>query len=461
MSLPGNSNPFVLPMAAVAALALIFISESSYWQSSDALLQLRNIQQLGAQSEQLEQALTSAETHERAFRLSALPADLLPYAAARRGSVEAMDGLAQTLRKDKAAAPRLAELRALTQRRLLDLDSAIARRRAGRDDDPTSTDPGPADMARLRALTRIMLDEQTADRDSTNRSLSRTLLLNRLGVALLSVVLLAALMLYLRKSDGLARTLAAQQRLVKAAHDRLEVQVAQRTAELTDLTRHLLIAREDERNRLARNLHDDLGSLLTAAKLDAARVKSRLGTAQPEAHQRLADLVDKLNGGIALGRAIIEDLRPSTLSHLGLATTLTILLREFAERSGVQVHTDLQLVQLTPSAELVIFRVVQEAVTNLSKYANASQVWLTLGPAPDRPGWVAVTVRDNGDGFDADAPTRSAYGLLGMRFRAEAEGGSLQMRSQPGQGTLVSVWLPARPDGSAATEAPCATAADT
>ena len=104
---------------------------------------------------------------------------------------------------------------------------------------------------------------------------------------------------------------------MQAERDRLEIDVARRTAQLTELTQHLQTAREDERNRLARNLHDELGALLTSAKLDAARIKSRLAGMAPEALERLAHLVETLNASIALGRSIIEDLRPSTLGQPG------------------------------------------------------------------------------------------------------------------------------------------------
>jgi signal transduction histidine kinase len=251
--------------------------------------------------------------------------------------------------------------------------------------------------------------------------------------------------LYLRKSDALAIAQAAQKADLQAANDRLEAEVSQRTLQLTQLTRHLLSAREDERHRLARNLHDDLGSLLTAAKLDAARIRSRLGAEAPEAQARLADLVDKLNSSIALGRSIIEDLRPSTLDHLGLAATLEILAADFTHRTGVPVHCSVAPLRLGPGVELVAYRVVQEALTNLSKYAHAKQVWITLAPAVGQPGAMAVSVRDDGVGFAVDAARSSAFGLLGMRFRVEAEGGSLRVTSQVGVGTQIDVTLPAVP----------------
>lgn len=218
-----------------------------------------------------------------------------------------------------------------------------------------------------------------------------------------------------------------------------EQQLRQRTAQLTELTRHLQTAREDERQRLARDLHDELGALLTSAKLDAARIRSRLGNTAPEALERLTHLVETLDSVIVLKRRITEDLRPSALSHLGLATTLDILAREFAERSRIEVHTALAPVRLAPGAELMLYRVVQEAVTNISKHADARHVRIVLAAHPDR---VEVSIQDDGVGFDSRVAPTSAYGLLGMRFRVEAEGGTLVLRSAPGQGCLIQATLP-------------------
>ncbi len=107
-----------------------------------------------------------------------------------------------------------------------------------------------------------------------------------------------------------------QQELLQAERERLEREVLRRTAELTELAQHLQTAREDERARLARDLHDELGALLTAAKLDVARIRPKLQQAMPEVLPRIAHLVETLNAGIALKRRIIEDLRPSTLDQL-------------------------------------------------------------------------------------------------------------------------------------------------
>jgi signal transduction histidine kinase len=255
------------------------------------------------------------------------------------------------------------------------------------------------ELSALRAGT-VSLEELRATATDGQANIHRTLLFNRLGVALLSAASLAALFLYLRQSLALEEQLAHEkqerQRIVQLERERLEVEVARRTEQLVKLTNHIETAREEERARLARDLHDEMGALLTSAKLDAARIKPRIVGIAPEALERLAHLVDTLNRGIALKRNIIENLRPSSLSHLGLAVTLEILAREFAEHSGVDVHCTLAPVRLGEAAELVVYRVVQEAITNVSKYAHASQLWLNLSATG---GQAEVTVRDDGVGF--------------------------------------------------------------
>jgi signal transduction histidine kinase len=117
-----------------------------------------------------------------------------------------------------------------------------------------------------------------------------------------------------------------------------------------------------------------------------------------------------------------------------LVATLEILVREFSESSGIKANCQLKPVLLDASSELIVYRVVQESLTNITKYAHASEVWVKL----DSQGQDAiVTVRDNGVGFDTSAKPSAAYGLLGMRFRVEAEGGSLVISSSVGGGTTV------------------------
>ncbi len=393
-------SPVVFAMACAVVAALVFVSEGSYWRSVGALDELGG---MGA-------ARTQIQNLQR--RLPLLPDRRLDPTV--RVEIEASLGfLADHYRADELAAGQVARLRAL-----------VAERAGERDTAP---------------LVNALLAQQQQEVTTRREELYRTLLLGRLGVAMLSGFGLFALYMMLRQASALQTQQKERQRLVQGERDRLEAEVAQRTAQLTELTQHLQTAREDERNRLARDLHDELGALLTSAKLDAARMRSRLVGAAPETFVRLAHLVGTLDSVIALKRRIIEDLRPSALSNLGLVVTLEIAAREFGERSGIAVHCTFEPVRLGESAELVVYRLVQEAITNITKYAQAHNVWLTLADQGDH---VEVSVRDDGVGFDPLSQRPTAHGLVGMRYRVEAEHGTLTVVSAPGQGTRIRVNLP-------------------
>jgi len=430
-------------LACLGAAVMLFISEGSYRQSIATLDELAEFQAARASLIVLTQGLLDAETGQRGYLLT----DRQEYVRTFTEGLAQVDQAFRQMDAYYAGSPdRLDPLRALrgaVDAQLAELAQTIRLHDAGQRAAAIELvlgDIGRQKMLQIRALSAAMLERETSNVIQGRGDIKRTLMLSRIGVALSSVAILVALYLYLLQSVTLERQQLEAQRLMKDERDRLERDVVQRTAQLTQLAHHLQSAREDERNRLARDLHDELGALLTSAKLDAARIRSRLAGLAPVALERLGHLVATLDEVIALKRRIAEDLRPSALSNLGLVATLEILAREFAEQSGIAVHCDLESVALVPSAALTLYRLVQESVTNLTKYAKATQVWLSLR---SRDGQVEVSVRDDGVGFDVALMPVSAYGLLGMRFRVEAEGGTLELVSAPGQGTRVTARLPA------------------
>ena len=153
-------------------------------------------------------------------------------------------------------------------------------------------------------------------------------------------------------------------------------------------------------------------------------------------------MTDTLNSGIALKRRIIEDLRPSSLTNLGLVTSLEILVREFGDRSGLAIAANLEPVTLSETSQLTVYRLVQESLTNIGKYAQARNVNVSL---QDYNSHVTIEVEDDGAGFDIHYTPASSHGLAGMRHRVEAAGGRLTITSTPGQGTRVSAMLPTSP----------------
>ncbi len=436
---------FFFPIACIAAAAMVLISETAHWQSKRALSEMGVILEARVAVRNLVQGVADAEAGQRGYLLTGRQDYREPYDQALQSVEAAFQYLDRYYANQPVGRERLARMHEQTQAKLSELALTIRMRDDGRaraSMELVLSGIGKEKMDDVRTLGAEMIQQETRNIATRQNDIYRTLLLSRMGIALLCAVGLVGLFIYLRQNKVLGNQQREQQRLLRAERDRLEVEVSLRTAELTELALHLQTAREDERNRLARNLHDELGALLTSAKLDAARIKSRLGGGAPEALELLTHLVGTLNGSIALGRRIIEDLRPSALGNLGLVATLEILAREYAERSGVQVHCTLEPVALRPEAELIIYRVVQEAMTNITKYARAGNVWIDLAP---KAGHAQVSVRDDGAGFDISAKTISAYGLMGMRFRVESEGGSLSLQSTPGQGTWIQATLPLAP----------------
>ena len=437
-----RGSPFAFPLAALAALAMFLISESSYQQASSTLDSLGLQGEARTTIQQLWRSLTDAETGQRGYLLTGRKEYLKPYNEGIAQANEALGRLLEYYRADPYTADLMKRVQLASRNKLSELSETLKLHDDGKEgawQELMLSNIGQEQMDTVRSLSAELLKFETARVSIGRASVTQTLLLNRIGVTAMTALSLLALFMYLRQTSALVRQRDEQRRVVQAERDQLEIEVARRTDQLTDLARHLQTVREDERMRLARELHDELGALLTAAKLDVARLKSRLGTLTPEVAERIQHLNEALNNGIALKRRIIEDLRPSSLSNLGLVAALEILVAEWSERTEITVERDLSPVQLRPSGELTVYRLVQEALTNITKYAKASRVQVRLA---SEGGIARVSVRDNGVGFDTRAPRSSAHGLLGMRYRLESEKGRMVLSSTPGQGTIIEAELP-------------------
>ena len=432
-----------LALALLAALALIGINETGHRRSTVALDGMAREAAMRSALDRLLQNVLDAETGSRGFLLTGEARYLGPYQAAAANVDHALAELGPAWHEAAEDAAVLDELSRDVRRLLAQMDRSVQLRRQGREDawrELLLTDEGKDTMDAIRDEATRLIQGASTRIDRSRQQVRHTLLLSRIGIALATLVALLAFWLYLRKASALARAGEEQQRALQLERDLLERQVRDRTASLAELATHLQQVREDERGHLARELHDELGALLTAAKLDVARLKSRLGPQQSEVSQRLQHLTDTLNSGIALKRRIIEDLRPSSLSNLGLTASLEILAREFSERSGVHVATRLEPVNLDEAHQLTVYRLVQESLTNMAKYAEAHRAEVAVHA---NGGHVEVVVSDDGKGFEPVLSRPSTHGLAGMRHRVEAAGGRLTVESAPGRGTRVMAALPA------------------
>ena len=431
-----------LTIAIIAAILMVSINEAGYTRSLHALDALTKTQSNRAKINALMQQILDAETGLRGYLLTGEERYLTPYTASAGAINSTMDDLRRIFIMNPADLATFTPLARQVERKTSEMDLSLRLYRQGNNEAwrfVMFTDVGMENMDAIRNYSKTLLESIDKQAQSNLSDIEQTLSLSRIGIATVTALGILGFFMYLRQASALQQSHQREQEIQREERNRLEEVVRERTGTLTELATHLQQVREDERAHLARELHDELGSLLTAAKLDVARLKSKIDTTPPEVSERITHLVNTLNSGIALKRRIIEDLRPSSLSNLGLTTALEILTREFGERSGIDVESNLEQVDLPDSTQLTVYRVVQESLTNIGKYAKAGHVIVTVH---NYPTYVAVQIQDDGQGFELASMRPNSHGLTGMKHRVEAAGGRLTVASQPGKGTTISAVIP-------------------
>ncbi len=232
----------------------------------------------------------------------------------------------------------------------------------------------------------------------------------------------------------------------------LEILVRERTAELTmmndqlrNLSAHLEDAREDERTRIAREIHDDLGQSLTALKIDLSLLRKRLPPEQKAAIERAESMDVLVEATIQSVKRISMDLRPGILDHLGLTAAIEWQAEEFEKRTGIpcRVVFEPEEISLDKDRTTTVFRIFQEVLTNAARHAEATKISVLLAEQADG---LMLHVEDNGKGItEKELSDPNSLGLLGMRERVNTWGGSLSISGSRGKGTSVTVLIPRPP----------------
>jgi signal transduction histidine kinase len=299
--------------------------------------------------------------------------------------------------------------------------------------DSSATLDAALSLLRLNEEQRAQhaLDSSRADQRISTLCVGALCALN----IVLFLLLFRNLGIQLDKQDRVQKKLITQQ-------EELDRLVFERTKQLEALAWHLQSVSENEKTQLARELHDELGSILTASKMDVAWVRGKLKDAEPAMADKLTRALGSLDQGIQLKRRIIEDMRPTVLANFGLVTALRSLVDEAAQRNGWIVGFDLpdEDVKLGEAIEIALFRVAQETLTNAAKYAHASRidVALTMDDAH-----VSLRIADDGVGIEPqDLQRTHTHGLVGMRQRVSARGGRFEIDRTIPHGTSISVSMP-------------------
>jgi signal transduction histidine kinase len=234
----------------------------------------------------------------------------------------------------------------------------------------------------------------------------------------------------------------------------VEEELRRSREQLRELALHQESVREDERTGIARELHDELGQLLTALKMDLVWLGGHLtGVSVERAQLKLCEMVELTETSVSAVQRMSSQLRPGVLDDLGLAAALEWLARDFQQRSGVQCALRIdESIHCEGHHATVLFRICQESLTNVARHAHATSVDVSL----TRRGLTAVlTVSDNGRGITSgEMEHPRSFGVIGMRERARALGGSVALRGAPGEGTTVEVKLPLEESTVPADERP-------
>jgi signal transduction histidine kinase len=242
----------------------------------------------------------------------------------------------------------------------------------------------------------------------------------------------------------LARAFNAMNSQVNKAKKGLEQKIAETVEineQLRSLSAHLQNIREEERIHIAREMHDELGQLLTGFKMDVSWLRKRFaGNNDPALMEKLEGMVTITDEAVRFVRRIAAELRPSILDDLGLIPALEWHNREFEKRFNIQVefqsHVDFKI----PSGIATgIFRMYQESLTNVARHSGAKKVSAILDTTDEN---IHLSITDDGKGFDIDRAEQKTLGLLGMKERAIMIGGKLEIKSEPGRGTTILITIP-------------------
>jgi len=221
-----------------------------------------------------------------------------------------------------------------------------------------------------------------------------------------------------------------------------EQKLKESQSKLRNLATHLLSAREEERKKVAQEIHDELGRVLTALKMDLRWLEKRLDPSQAHLLEKMRGMISLTDQTIQKAQKISSELRPRMLDDLGLATEIEWLGGDFSQRTGIRCRTAVQVTQsrIGGNSATAIYRIVQEALTNVSRHASASRVSVLLREFDER---LKVLIRDDGIGISKTQATDArSFGLIGIRERAQGLGGKVSILGETGKGTAVAISIP-------------------
>jgi signal transduction histidine kinase len=436
--------PLVLGIAA--SLAIAVYAELGYRRLELANRQMAIALELQSTVHETLGLVVDAETGQRGYLLTGREEYLTPYNSAVPKIDGALNRLRELLVQNGTPAQRdaLGKLNSLVGKKLSELEAGIALyQKSGAHGAQALLDTGIGRRAmdEIRADVDIMATRHRKQIDEASARWSNDISFARLGMQLMTAFTVALLLVVWLLARRDAQQREARRRLAVEDKRRLESEVEERTAELSELSSYLQNVREDEKSKLARDIHDELGGILVSAKMDIAWVDERMKKHR-DISAKLERALQALDDGVQIKRRIIEELRPTLLDNLGLSAALDWQVHEICDRAGIacKIATPSDDSMIQPQVSIALYRILQEALTNIVKYAQASNVNVDLGVTSDT---VTLLIEDDGIGIPEDAQNNLlSHGIAGMRQRVRALHGDFAIARRPEGGTLIEVNVP-------------------
>jgi signal transduction histidine kinase len=430
------------PLLLIAFLfGLFFIAAAGQSRLNAADERVHNSEDRESALDDFLAVITDAESEQRGYLLTGEESYLHSYAAAAAKIIPAVAHLHEVYGSSSELGDEIQRLRTLSAKKLAELEETLALYKS------TGTDPARIDIGKrttegILQSVAVFRQRESAELSSATARWQSDLLLSRwitLGGAILNIglVILASALVYddMRRRVQLAADLRDQKR-------ELARQVDERTQELTALSTHLQGVSELEKSALSRELHDELGGLLVAARMDLSWLQQRLPTTDPAIEQRFKRIHESLSAGVDLKRRVVEELRPTLLDNMGLFAALRWQFKESCRRTGLKCSETIPEIEIkfSPDAAIGVFRVAQEALTNILKHAHAKSADLAVHIQQD---FFVLCISDDGKGISSNRlQTLTSHGLASMRHRIAALGGDWDVRAAVAGGTVVTARIP-------------------
>jgi signal transduction histidine kinase len=453
MVLPRRFSRAVLAIAFALLAALVVIAEIAQGgqKEIDGRIGLSQKRQI-LLSELLEQ-VSQAEAGQRGYLLTGDEKYLNPYQSARDRVEPTLDQLGNLYRdsNDRVLASAeernaLRHLRLLIGAKLAELSASLelySTRGPEQATDLVRTDISSSTMNDIRAAAASVRE---GERTEVNAEIARAERLRWVSRALMGGVVLLNIILLIVSASLLARQARRRAELTEQLaneNEELERRVRRRTTELSALSSHLQQLSEKEKAALARELHDELGGLLIAVKMDVSWLQKRSPSAlDPDIQSRWTRVLKVLDDGVDFKRRIVESLRPTLLDNMGLLPAVRWITEETCNRAGLHYTESYPETEplLADDAAIMVFRLVQEALTNIVKHAHATEVRVELALSASE---LLVWITDNGVGIATERRDAiGSHGLATMRHRVRSFGGNLDIDSLSPSGTQLRARLP-------------------